>query len=341
MPGALELQPMLATSGTLPRDGQGWAFEYKWDGVRALGIGRPRFQLLSRTGGDMTGWFPDLHDLAPLLRDRDAVVDGEIVTFDAEGRPDFGLLQVRLGVTAPGGAKRAAAEQPARYLLFDLLRLDGKDLTRRPYHERRALLEGLALSGPAWETPPAHVGQGEAMLEVSRRMGLEGIVAKRVDSPYVLGRSPAWVKVRNRLRQEFVVGGWTEGQGGRRNRLGALLVGHYGSAVEPDRLVYCGKVGTGFTDATLARLEQALKAIPRAESPFESRADADLGDAHFVDPVLVAEVEFTGRTRHGILRQPSYKGLRADKSPRTVVWEQVEAPSWHAQSGADRSALAS
>jgi bifunctional non-homologous end joining protein LigD len=342
--------PMLATAGLLPPDPDRYAFEYKWDGMRAVAsCSGGRVRLVSRNGNDVTARFPELRGLASALGGRDAVLDGEIVALDGRGRPDFGLMQLRMGLLDQAEAERRAQAGPVRYFVFDVLELDGRSLARRPFRERRAVLESLGISGPNWTVPPSHVGEGAAMLEVSRAMGLEGIVAKRLDSPYRPGeRSPEWVKVRNRMRQEFVVCGWSEGQGSRSGMFRALLLGVRLKPGGP--LAYVGRVGSGFKGAEVERLTRRLKAIPRFDPPLASTAGIDLATVHWVEPVLVAEVEFSGLARGGVLRQASFKGLRSDKRPEEVVWEQAEPPQaaagkevtpWQGLSGADPSVLAS
>jgi bifunctional non-homologous end joining protein LigD len=208
---------------------------------------------------------------------------------------------------------------PVVYLVFDVLYLDGHTTTGLPYTGRRELLEGLALEGPAWAVPPASHGGGKQMVEVSRERGLEGVLAKRLDSPYLPGRrSPHWRKVKNVRTQEVVVAGWRPGSGRRAGGIGSLLLGLPGE----EGLEYVGHVGTGFTDAALADVERRLRPLERKTSPFAvgpPRADAK--DAHWVTPKLVGEVTFTEWTGDGRLRHPSWRGFRPDKSPEEVVRE--------------------
>lgn len=314
-PMPAQLQPMLARAGALPRAGDdaGWAFEIKWDGVRALAYSTPgRIRFESRNGNDITASYPELRALNRALSSHGAILDGEIVAFDEDGRPSFGLLQSRMHVTSDSAARRRAKEVPVAYIVFDLLWLDGHPLLDLPYAGRRARLHELGLDGPAWRTPEHVVGDGAAVLEASVANGLEGVVAKRLDSTYEPGRrSAAWLKVRNVRREDVVVGGWVPGAGRRSDGIGALLVG-----VEQDgALRYAGRVGTGFTDAELDRLAGLLER--RDDSPFSDAGTQPPRESVFVHPSRVAEVEFTEWTSDGMLRHPSYKGLR-EEAPRSA-----------------------
>jgi bifunctional non-homologous end joining protein LigD len=313
------VEPMLATLGKLPRDDEKWAFEVKWDGVRAIAYSRPgELELHSRNLKDITAQYPDLNRLNRALSSHEAVLDGEIVAFDERGAPSFEALQRRMHVASSSQIRRLAKDTPVTYMIFDLLWLDGHSLMELTYLQRRELLSALELSGERWQTPEYIVGHGKAALSASAEQKLEGIVAKRVDSTYQPGRrSPSWIKVKNTARQEVVIGGWMPGQGRRTQRIGALLVGVY----EPDgELRYAGRVGTGFTESELERLGQLLAPLARETSPFAAGDRAPRG-AVFCDPELVAEVEFREWTAAGSLRAPSYKGLRDDKPAREVVRE--------------------
>ena len=309
------LAPMLAKAGELPREDGRWAYEVKWDGIRALGFANGgRLRLCSRNGNDITRRYPELRDLGRALGAHEAVVDGEVVAFDDQGRPSFQRLQSRMHVSSEHAVRRLMVSDPVVYVLFDLLWLDGHSLMEKPYLERREALLSLELNGGAWQTPPHHLADGAALLEASRQMGLEGILAKRRDCPYTPGRrSPGWVKVKNVRRDEFVIGGWLPGEGGRTGRLGALLVGW------PDGeggLVYAGRVGTGFDERELRRLGGLLEERTRTESPFAGRQPPKL--ARFVEPDLVASVEYLELTQAKTLRAPSYKGLRDDVAVEDV-----------------------
>jgi bifunctional non-homologous end joining protein LigD len=212
--------------------------------------------------------------------------------------------------------RRLSQSEPVVYVIFDVLHLDGRSLLALPYTERREILAGLELTGPAWQAPAHHVGDGEAMLAASRAQGLEGIVAKRLDSPYTPGRrTHAWVKVKNVRRTDVVIGGWLPGEGARSGRFGALVVGCY----DDGELIYVGRVGTGFDQAELLRLGKLLEPLERETSPFSGRQPPK--QTHFVEPELVANVEFIERTQTRTLRAPSYKGLRDDVDPTQVMFE--------------------
>jgi len=320
LPGILP--PMLARSEPqLPPDDGQWALEMKWDGVRALAYCEgSRVRLVSRTGEDITAAYPELRGLAAAVGRRDALLDGEVVALGESGWPDFEALQNRMHVRAAQVALRLAAEYPVTYLAFDLLHLDGRPVLDLPYRQRRALLEELQLYGPSWQTPPSFTGvAGVDVQKVSVQHGLEGIVAKRLDSRYEPGkRTGNWRKVKNIRRQEAVIGGWRPGKGNRSGQIGSLLVG----VQEDGGLAYAGHVGTGFTDRALRQLTERLAPLRRDTSPFAAPLPADHArDAVWAEPVLVAEITFTGWTRAGRMRAPSYQGLRADKDPAEVIRE--------------------
>ena len=330
--------PMLARTGTLPPDQDRWSFEVKWDGVRAIAYAQPgRLRLESRNLNEITAAYPEVRGILDDLGMHEAVLDGEIVAFDAEGKPSFGLLQRRMHVTSTSAVRRLAASTPVVYAIFDLLYLDGRSLMELPYRERRARLEELELRGRAWRVPSAHPGEGGRLLEATQKQGLEGIVAKRLDSRYEPGRrSGAWLKVKHTLRQELVIGGWLPGEGRRSKRIGALLMGYWSDG----DFVYAGRVGTGFTEATLDELIARLAPLRRDTSPFD-KAPRLPREAVFVEPRLVAEIELREWTADGIMRAPSFKGLRNDKEPREVVFEGapgLEAASEPAPAGADSGA---
>lgn len=322
LPGHAFIAPMLATAADhLPSDDAAWAYEFKFDGIRALVfVDDGNVCVQGRRQIDVTDRYPELVGIADALGGRPAILDGEVVALDDRGRPSFQLLQQRMHVASAADARHRMAQVPVAWLGFDVLALDGSPTLDLPYTERRALLDGLGLAGPRWQVPPTHVGDGPSVLEASRAAGLEGIVAKKLDSRYEPGRrSRCWLKLKNHRRQEFVVGGWTVGEGSRSERFGSLMVGVY----EGDELVYAGNVGTGFSDKTLADLTARLAQLRRKESPFANTPRLP-GRMVFVEPVLVAEVEYSHWTHDGRLRHPSFKGLRADKDAREVVREDLE-----------------
>ena len=324
LPGVIE--PMKATLATLPEDDEGWAYEIKWDGVRALAYCEPgHLRLVTRNGKEVAHRYPEVRGILEQLGAREALLDGELVAFDDEGRPSFQRLQRRIHVESDAAIRRLRESTPVTYMVFDLLHLDGRSLMGLPYEERRAELEALELAGPHWQTPACHRGDGAALLAASRERGLEGIIAKRLGSPYVPGkRTRDWLKVKNVRGQEVVIGGWVPGKGRREGELGALLVGYFERDGKQRRLRYAGKVGTGFDAAELRMLRERLAPLERDDSPFEGRQPEK--GAAFVDPELVCEIEFAEWTRAGTLRHPSYKGLREDKPARDVIREKPAEP---------------
>ena len=311
---------MLATPGSLPPAAQSerWAYEIKWDGVRAIAAAPGgELSLRSRNGRDITASYPELAALAPDLARHGATVDGEIVAFAADGRPSFERLQERMHVASAAAAAERAARTPVTLVIFDLLELEGEPLLAQSYAERRRLLEALGLRGSAWQTPDAHFGDGGELLAASAAQGLEGIVAKRLDSRYEPGRrSGAWIKVKNARRQEFVVGGWMPGQGGRATSIGALLIGYH----EAGELRYAGRVGSGLGARALGELRERLAPLALEHSPFALGAAVPRG-ARFVAPEIVVEVRFGEWTSAGVLRHPIFAGVRDDIDPRTVIRE--------------------
>jgi bifunctional non-homologous end joining protein LigD len=315
------IRPMLATpSNELPGPDSDWAYEFKWDGVRAVVYvegGRPR--ALSRNDRDVTASYPELRALGEALGSLQVVLDGEIVALDKKGRPSFEALQPRMNTAEQSRVRRLAESVPITYMIFDLMHLDGHSALAIAYKERRHLLEGLKLSGPHWETAPSETGGGAAVLKAARDAGLEGVVAKRLDSLYRPGiRDPSWRKVKNFRTQSVVIGGWAAGQGHLEGDLGALLLGIPGGG----GLDFVGRVGTGFDAAERAILRQRLSGLTRTTSPFASSLSrAEFAGVTWVEPRLVGEVRFTEWTRAGRLRQPSWRGLRPDPRPEEVAVE--------------------
>jgi bifunctional non-homologous end joining protein LigD len=310
--------PMMARLSELPKRDSDYGFEVKWDGVRAIAYCESgRVRLESRNLRDVTRQYPEIGKLGRALGSRRAVLDGEIVALDEHGRPDFQRLQPRMHVVSESTIRRRVSDTPVVYMIFDVLWLEGHTTMQLPYTERRERLEALELDGDYWRTPAYHVEDGAAMLKASDEQGLEGVVAKRLDSRYEPGsRSGAWLKIKNKMQQELVIGGWLPGEGGRRDTLGSLAVGFY----EDGKLRYAGNVGTGFTQLTLTEVLSELRKRERPGSPFEGRQPPKA--TRFVEPELVAEVEFRGWTKTRTLRQPSFKGLRDDKNARDVIFEE-------------------
>jgi bifunctional non-homologous end joining protein LigD len=324
LPGALA--PMLAVPGGPPAgDLAAWAVEMKWDGVRALAfIETGRLRLVSRTGKDITATYPEVAGLGPAVAHKQVLLDGEIVALSG-GRPDFEALQPRMHVSSPAQAVRLAEQTPVTYLVFDVLQLDGRPLAGLPYAERREILEAIVPGRGGWQIPPAFPGEDlDAVRSASVANGLEGVVIKRLDSVYEPGvRSASWLKLKNVLSQEVVVAGYKPGKGNRAGLIGSLLVGIYGADPAGRRgLLYCGHVGTGFTDQALRTLTRRLEPLRRPESPFDGPVPAEYArPAVWVEPRLVAEVLFDRWTRAGRMIAPAYQGLRDDKDPAEVIRE--------------------
>lgn len=314
---------MLATLVTDAFDDDRWAFEPKWDGVRTFAVcnGSPR--LISRNQRDITIAYPELADMHRQLAGKNAIVDGEIVAFEG-GVPSFEKLQSRIHVRDPREIERLRTLIPVAYIAFDLIYIDGRNLTSLPYTERRDRLESSLEATAALQISPRHPEHGTQLFEAARAQGLEGIVAKRLDARYEPGaRSKSWLKVKTTFEADVVVAGWNEGGGGRNGRLGSLVCAVY----EDRALRYVGSVGTGFTQASLARMEAELRSRPSDEVPFPPQTlkeKRELRQAHWVRPDLVAMIEFRQLTSAGKLRAPSFKGLREDKSPDECTFGELK-----------------
>ena len=315
------VKPMLAVAGRLPAGTDEWAFEIKWDGIRAiLFVEGGRVRAHSRNDIDVTVSFPELADIGKFLGMTTCIIDGELVALGEDGRPSFSRLQQRMHVSNQRDAKRRSLADPVTFVAFDLLYVDGHSLLDAPYDERRQRLESLHLSGGTFVTTDAFRDvAGQEILDAAVQNGLEGVVAKRRSSPYRPGRrSPDWTKVKSFRTQEVVVGGWTEGRGERQHSLGALLLGIPGD----DGLRYVGKVGTGFSEQARTDLLRELTPLATSESAFGSALPStEAKGAHFVRPQLVGEVAFGEWTAAGRLRHPTWRGLRPDKTPEEVVVE--------------------
>ncbi len=318
---------MLAVAGPLPT-GPGWAAEVKWDGVRLLVAlaADGTVRCWTRTGREVSATWPEVTATVPAgLLGRAALVDGEVVALGTDGRPSFARLQQRLGLTARADVARSAAAVPVVFMAFDLLALNGNDLSDRAWEDRRSLLEQVA--GRPWQVPAASPDPA-ALFAFTRANRLEGVVCKRLGSPYRGGaRSADWVKVKHVRTQEVVVGGWLPGAGGRTGDLGAVLAGipADGGAgpVVPGSgtLRYVGRVGTGFTAAARRDLLARMGPLTSARSPFAEVPALVARAAVWVDPVLVGEVAFAEWTVNGVLRHPAWRGLRPDKPVHQVAVE--------------------
>lgn len=311
------MHPMLAAPGDHVPTGSGWTHEVKWDGMRILAeVSGTTVRLTSRNGNDKTVSWPDVARLPVGVRD--LLVDGEVIALDEAGRPSFRALQERMHVASRSAAARAAVKVPVTFMVFDVLRLDGEDLTGRTLAERRTVLERLdgVFASVGWQVP-APFEDGQMLLEATRHQGLEGIVSKRLDSRYEPGvRSRSWLKFAHRPRHSYVVAGWRP-QEGTEHRLASLLVGE----MTLEGLLYRGKVGSGIGPAASRKLTALLAGTERLDSPFADEVPpADALRCTWVEPRVVIDVEsLGGRTEK--LRQPSYQGVRADVTPEMLLEE--------------------
>lgn len=306
------IPPMKAfPAGEVPKT-EGWAVELKWDGMRIEAwVDGDRHRLWSSNGRDVTTSYPELAALGPAVGTQ-AVFDGEVVVFD-DDRPSFSRLQQRIHIDRPG--ELLLAHHPIMYIVFDLLMVDGTPMLNLDYQTRRRILDELLPPGPNWACPSYMVDDAPRLIELARQRGLEGVVMKRLDSVYQSGvRSPSWIKLKIRRRQEFVVGGWLEGQRSLEGQIGSLIVGYW----DGDELVVAGRVGSGLSDIERRRLSTLL--TERADPPFIRLPPIDR-PTHWVDPDTVVEVEFAEWTTDGTLRHPTYCGTRADRDPSDVTRE--------------------
>lgn len=309
MPEAIE--PMKARLGS-PGDDVDWNFEVKWDGYRAIAYCDEVFRLQGRRMNEIAPDFPELELLGADESARGLVLDGELVVMDEDGRPSFQLMQARREL-----------HLQVHFMIFDLIWMEGQDLRSRPYSERRDLLEDRELAGATWTVPERLDGTLDEVLDVTSALGLEGILAKDPESPYVEGRrSSYWLKVKHTRQQEFVIGGWIPGKGHRSGTLGSLLVGFQDD--ETEQLRFAGRVGTGMDDQLLKKLSADLSAEARDEAPFRPQDLAAVPtDARWCEPRIVIEARFTEWTSDGRLRNPVFLGFRPDKPAAEVVREDV------------------
>ncbi|MGH2694357.1 MAG: non-homologous end-joining DNA ligase [Actinomycetota bacterium] len=319
--------PMLATLVRDAFDDDSYLFEFKWDGVRALAVCTEETKILSRNRRDISAGYPELAGLHDRLVCLDAILDGEIVAFE-DGRPSFEKLQSRINLVNPRDVERATKSIPVAYIAFDLLYLDGRDLTPFSIEERRDLLEKVVVPSPRVQVSPAVRGEGMTLAQAARARALEGIVAKKLGSPYTTGkRVKHWLKIKVVHEADVVVGGWTRGEGGRASSFGSLLVGAY----DEEGLRFLGAVGTGYSDKTLQELMPELRKLETDECPFTedprtlpaSRFGKQIRAANWVRPELVAVVEFRELTSASRLRAPSFKHLRDDKDPSECRYDDL------------------
>jgi bifunctional non-homologous end joining protein LigD len=328
-PMPLTIHPMLAESVDKPFDGTEWLFEIKWDGYRAIAfVTEGKVRLVSRNQNDLTPRYPELKDMAKFLKAKTAILDGEVVALDKDGKASFSLMQQRTGFR-PGG-KRAVgnAEVPVLYYAFDLLYLDGYDWRRVPLQERKRKLASLVITGDAARYSDHYEEHGKALFEMAHKTGLEGIVAKKRASFYEERRSREWLKIKIRHRIECVIGGYTEPEGSRAH-FGSIVLGLYD---EKNRLIHVGQAGSGFDQKSLAEIWKVLKKLETKKNPFFGEVEA-LRKVSWVKAELVAEIEYaewTGGTNEGSgpkLRAPVFLGLRDDKDPQECVFDQSGAKS--------------
>jgi bifunctional non-homologous end joining protein LigD len=314
--------PMLATLTGSAFDSPDWVFEPKWDGIRAIARCGEETRLISRNDKDITVAYPELAALHDQVVALDAMLDGEIVAF-ADGVPSFQRLQQRMHLRDQRKIAQMAREIPVVYMAFDLIFLDGSDITPRSLDERRSLLEEVLVPDPHLQLSPATPNAGVALFHAAAQQGLEGVMAKRRSSPYQpAARSRDWLKVKVVFDADVVVVGWTEGEGRRRGTIGSLVMAVY----DDGALRYVGNVGTGFDKISLADAMEQLNALGETKPPFDKdviRSRPELRDAHWVEPALVAVVEHRQLTEAGRLRAPSFKGFREDKTPEECTFDQL------------------
>jgi len=320
-PTPSDLAPMLASPSTpgLAREAASrWGpwVEAKWDGIRAIAFwDGTRLQLRARSGNDITAKYPELTRVDAGFGSEPLVVDGEIVALDAKGRPSFTRLQARMNLSKPREIEREAPRTPVHFFLFDVLSSGGRDVAAEPLSERRHILEDRAQAAIAAIVVPPVFDDVDASLAAARTLGLEGVMVKNPHSIYRRGlRSEEWLKVKLTRTQDVVIGAIRPGKGGRSGAIGSLLLG----IPDAEGLRYVGRVGSGFSDATLAKLEELLRPLRTDVNPFIGIPAADASDALWVRPDIVGEVEFAEFTPDGILRHSRWRGLRLDSAPEDV-----------------------
>lgn len=317
------IRPMLATLVDQPFDSEEWLYEVKWDGYRAVSfLDGKSVRLVSRNQNDLTAAYPELHDIHKSIKAHTAVLDGEVVALDEEGRSSFSLMQQRTGVGEGGRRiRRTRDDIPVVYYVFDLLYLDGYDLMHTDLELRKQLLASIVTSGELIRYSDHYIGQGTALFRAAAERGLEGIVAKRLGSCYLQKRSSDWLKIKVVRRQECVIGGYTDPRGAREN-FGSLVLGLYD---DKGKLIPVGQAGSGFTGQSHEQMWNKLHALDTSKNPFVGKVESDRR-VHFVRPELVAEIKFTEWTHEGEsgnvkMRAPVFQGLRFDKKPKECRFE--------------------
>jgi bifunctional non-homologous end joining protein LigD len=320
---------MLATPVDKPFDGQEWLYEVKWDGYRAIAfLESGSVRLVSRNQNDLTAAYPELQSIGSSIRARTAILDGEIVALDGEGRPSFSLMQQRTGVGEGGRRiRRTRDDIPVMYYAFDLLYLDGYNLMHAELEQRKELLASLLAPGDLIRYSDHYIGNGKALFEAAIQRELEGIVAKRRRSPYVQKRSGDWLKIKIVKRQECVIGGYTDPRGSREN-FGSIVLGLYD---DQGRLIPVGQAGSGFTEESHSAMWKQLHALETKRNPFFGKVESTR-PVHFVKPELVAETKFSEWTHEGQsggvkMRAPVFQGLRFDKKPEECKFERPASAS--------------
>jgi bifunctional non-homologous end joining protein LigD len=317
------IHPMLATSVEKPFDDPDWLFEIKWDGYRAIAfVESGKLRLVSRSQNDLTAQFAELHDLPRFIKAKTAILDGEVVALDEQGRPSFSLMQQRTGIRRGGRRVAGRADVSVLYYAFDLLYADGFDLRRVSLEQRKQALEQLIVLGDLMRYSDHYAEQGMALFEVARQKGLEGILAKRRSSLYEERRSSQWLKIKITKTIDCVIGGYTDPEG-TREHFGSIVLGLYD---KKGNLIHIGQAGTGFDHRMLKEIYQLLHERETKVKPFHGEVEA-LRPAHWVKPELVAEIKFsewTHETAEGglKLRAPVFLGLREDKEPRECTFEE-------------------
>jgi bifunctional non-homologous end joining protein LigD len=314
---------MLATSIEEPFDNPDWLFEIKWDGYRAVAfIEDGKLRLVSRNQNELTARYPELKDLPAFINAKSAILDGEVVALDEEGRASFSLMQQRTGFRSGGRRAVAKSDVPVLYYAFDLLYLDGYDWRRVPLEQRKEKLASLLLSGDSVRYSDHYEKQGKALFEIARSKGLEGILAKKRDSIYQERRTSEWLKIKITHRVECVIGGYTEPEGIRAH-FGSIVLGLYD---QQGRLIHVGQAGSGFDQKSLDEVWKLLKKRETKKNPFYGEVEA-LRKVRWVKPELVAEIEYAEWTEGATggsgpkLRAPVFLGLRDDKSPKECLLE--------------------